>query len=121
MKFYSNYIANRYGHYKHGDLDTYAALSRLAAKQDRPLYSNIETIARIARRSTRTVKRAIKKFQADLVLIVNKTGRASNYVLVPLLPTGFPDPESGEYIIAKAMARCRQIPKSGDYLWIGNA
>lgn len=116
-----DFIANRYGHYKHGDLDTYAALARLAAKQDRPLYPHIETIAKIARRSIRTVKRAIKKFQADLVLIVNKTGRASNYVLVPLLPTGFPDPESGEYIIAKAMAGCRQIPKSGDYLYVGNA
>lgn len=116
-----DYIANRYGHYKHGDLDTYAALARLAAKEDRPLYPHIETIAKIARRSIRTVKRAIKKFQADLVLIVNKTGRASNYVLVPLLPTGFPDPESGEYIIAKAMVGCRQIPKSGDYLYAGNA
>lgn len=121
MKIYSNYIANRYGHYKHGDLDTYAALVRLADKENRPFYPPIETIANIARRSTRTVKRAIKKFKADLVLIVAKTGRASNYVLVPLLPTGFPDPESGEYIIAKAMAECRQIPKNGDYLWTGNA
>lgn len=116
-----DFIANRYGHYKHGDLDTYSALARLAAKEDRPLYPHIETIAKIARRSIRTVKRAIKKFQADLVLIVNKTGRASNYILVPLLPTGFPDPDSGEYIVAKAMAGCRQIPKNGDYLYAGNA